>query len=349
MSTERRRPRYRGTHPRRFEEKYKEHDPQRYPRMQEHVLARGQTPAGTHIPVLLNEVMDALRPAPDETAADCTLGYGGHAAEILRRTAPGGRLFGFDVDKSQLDRARERLSEFGARLTPVRGNFAGVGKPIAGGQVAGYDLILADLGVSSMQLDDPQRGFSYKWNGPLDMRMDDRLPRSAAEFLQRVEADELAEHLARLADEPDAEPVARAVVAMREKGKLRTTRDLVDAVFAAKRISKQEWRARDDRRQLHPAARTFQAIRILVNDELGALRQLLRIAPGCLRPGGRIAVISFHSGEHTLVEQAFNEALTRGDYQQASADPVTPSANERRENPRSTSAQLRCAVKTGAT
>ncbi len=336
-----RRPRYRGTHPRRFEEKYKELDPAAHPDMQEHVRARGNTPAGTHIPVLMSEVMDALRPVPGEVVADCTLGYGGHAAEFLRRTAPNGLLVGFDVDANELERTRSRLLEQAAseRLSLHRGNFAGLANALPKIDKTGYDVILADLGVSSMQIDNPSRGFTYKHGGPLDMRMDDRIRATAADLLARLAPEELSAVLWELADEPDHDRIARAIVARREKRPIRTTGELVDVVMRAKGIDK---RSPDE---LHPAALTFQALRILVNDELGSLRELLRLAPWCLNPGGRIAIISFHSGEDRMVKQAFREGQAAGIYSATSDGVIRAGGDERRANPRSSSAKLRWALR----
>ncbi len=344
-SRPRRRPRYRGTHPRRLEQRYKEHNPQAYPDIIAEVRARGATPAGTHIPVLLAEVLDALAPVEGERVADGTLGYGGHAAEFLRRIGPTGRLFGFDVDAVQLERTRRRLAASFANFSVHRSNFAGLAKVLATAGLEGYDVILADLGVSSMQVDDPARGFSYKYDGPLDMRMDERLPRTAADLLAEMSAAELAGALWELADEQDSERIARAVVQQRTRRPVRRTSELVDVIFLAKGMTRRAWRerARADQKTLHPAAKTFQALRLLVNDELGSLRQLLRVAPSSLRPGGRIGIISFHSGEDRLVEKAFREGLDQGMYAAVSEEPIRPTPQERFDNPRSSSAKFRWA------
>lgn len=339
----RRRPRYKGTHPRRFEERYKELRPEHYPEMREHIRAQGRTPAGTHVPVLLNEVLAALDPKPGETVADCTLGYGGHAGELLRRIGPAGRLVGFDIDAPTLERTRERLAAIGGRLHLYRSNFAGLAKPMRELGIDGYDAILADLGVSSMQLDEPARGFSYKQDGPLDMRMDDRLPETAADLLRKLPEAELVSALRELGDEPDAERIARRIAQERERRPVRRTLQLVDLVLAAKGLARRDWRAQSKPGAAHPAALTFQALRILVNDEMGALRQLLRLAPHCLRPGGRVAIISFHAGEDRLVKQSFRAGVQSGIYAEASEEPVRPGSTEINANPRSASAKLRWA------
>jgi len=340
-----RRKRYRGTHPRRFDQRYKELHPEKYPGIHEHIRAQGRTPAGTHVPVLVAEVMQTLRPAPGELIVDCTLGFAGHAREFLERTAPDGRLVGLDVDGEQLERARERLAAFAPRITLHRGNFAGVPKALAaaGGEAA--DILFADLGVSSMQIDDPARGLSYKHDGPLDMRLDARNQRTAAALLAAIPRDDLAAALRDLADEPDAERIADAVVARRAHQPLETTRDLVDLVLTAKRLTRRTWRKSPDAAEGHPAARAFQALRILTNDELGALAQLLRTAPACLRPGGRIGIISFHSGEDRIVKHAFREGVRNGIYADINSDVVRPSRDELRDNPRSASAKYRWAIR----
>ena len=199
----RRRKRYTGTHPRRYDEKYKEHNTAAYPEIVDQVRARGATPAGTHVPVLVDEVLSALDPQPGEIVADCTLGYGGHASEFLKRIGPTGRLLGFDVDGLQLERTRQRLTEIGTPMTIHRSNFAGLAKVLAQEHIEGCDVIFADLGVSSMQIDDPRRGFTYKNDGPLDMRMDERIPQTAADLLAALPEKKLSAALWDFADEPD--------------------------------------------------------------------------------------------------------------------------------------------------
>lgn len=343
----RRRPRYSGTHPRRFEDRYKELNPQDYPEIQEHIRSRGHTPAGTHVPVMVTEVMACLRPMPGEIVADCTVGYGGHATEFLRRIGPNGRLLAFDVDEHELGRTRHRLAEAGFvnNVRFHRSNFAGIGKTLMMEQLDGYDVIFADLGVSSMQVDDPSRGFSYKHDGPLDMRMDQRIRRTAADWLGELSEEELVAALRDLSDEPDAERIARQIIEYRAIEPIRRTSQLVQIIFQAKRLTRRQWRqqAARDQSRLHPAARVFQALRILVNDELSSLRHLLRIASSCLRPGGRIGIISFHSGEDRLVAGSFREGLRSRVYASAADEAIRPGHQERYDNPRSASAMLRWA------
>ncbi|MBI1852006.1 MAG: 16S rRNA (cytosine(1402)-N(4))-methyltransferase RsmH [Planctomycetes bacterium] len=342
-----RRPRYSGTHPVRFDQRYKERTPDAHPGIVEHVRAQGRTPAGSHVPVLVDESIAALRLAEGDVVADCTLGYGGHALAFLGRIGPRGRLVGFDVDAAELERTRVRLAAAGDRATLHRSDFAGIGNALGPLGLSGYDAIFADLGASSMQIDDPTRGFGYKHDGPLDMRMDDRRRITAADVVATIDEDELSTALRELADEPDDARIARRIVAERARQPIARTTDLVRIVLAAKGLTPRDWREQTHARagDLHPAARTFQALRILVNDELGSLDQLLRIAPYCLVPGGRLAIIAFHGGEERRVERAIREGIRSSVYAEASESAVKPGAEERRANPRSASARLRWAVR----
>jgi 16S rRNA (cytosine1402-N4)-methyltransferase len=345
----RRRPRYPGTHPRRFHQRYKERDSENYPDMQAHVRAQGRTPAGTHVPVMVAEVLDALRPAPGETAADLTVGYGGHALALLERIAPDGRLIGLDLDGPQLEATHRRLAQTvdPARLHLHHSHFAGLPRVLAANGLDGVDVIFADLGLSSMQIDNPARGFSYKHDGPLDMRMDLRRPRTAADILRTISAEELSVAMRDFADEPDHERIADAIVRYRLQRDITRTKELADVVLSAKGLTRRMWRpaAAEGETALHPAARTFQALRILVNEELHGLEQLLRVAPYCLRPGGRLGIISFHSGEDRRVNAAFVAGLRDGVYAQISEDPLRPVSAERYANPRSASATFRWVVR----
>ena len=348
----RRRPRYGGTHPKRYAQKYKEQNLAAYPEMEAHVRAKGSTPAGTHVPVLVEEVMACLRPAPGDIVVDCTVGYGGHAREFLQRIAPGGKLIGLDVDAAELERTRQRLGRTDVPVSFHHSNFAGLAKVLGQEKLDGIDIIIADLGVSSMQIDNPERGMSYKHEGPLDMRMDDRLKQTGADLLNRLSEEELSQALWKLADEPDHQKIARRIVARRVIEPLTRTSQLVQVVFDAKGLTPKTWRQQDraaQSRSLHPAARTFQALRILVNDELGTLRELLRIAPYCLHAGGRIGIISFHSGEDRLVKQSFRDGFRSGVYTSAAEEVITPTVQQVHANPRSASAKFRWALAGPAT
>ena len=314
--------------------------------MHEHVRARGRTPAGTHVPVLLAEVVDSLHPSPGDVVADCTLGYGGHASRFLQAIGPAGRLLGMDVDGPQLRRTAHRLARFGEAVHVHHGNYAGLPAVLAKEGLDAVDVLFADLGVSSMQVDDPDRGFSYKHlDGPLDMRMDDRLTRTAADLLADLSQEDLSRALSDLADEPEHERIAQFIVAQRQVTPITRTGDLIRLVFAAKGTTEKAWKRQKAYDDPHPAACTFQALRILVNDELGSLRELLRVAASCLRPGGRVGIISFHSGEDRLVKRALRKGLEAGLYQTLAPDVIRPSPQEVRSNPRSSSARFRWAVR----
>ena len=335
----RRRPRYSGTHPRRFEEKYKELAPEKYPELVAHVLAKGRTPAGQHVPIMVEAAIEALDPQVGERGVDATLGWGGHARHLLDRLAPGGQLLGLDADPDELPRTEARLRRLGFDenvLIARRTNFAGLHAALAAvGWHDGADFVFADLGVSSMQLDDPARGFSFAAEGPLDMRMNPGRGRSAAEWLERAPADVLAAVLRDLADEPHAIEIAAALVAKR--GELMTTQALAAAVRESLM-----GRVRDDEAELS-VRRVFQALRIEVNDEFGALDALLRQLPACLRPGGRAAVITFHSGEDRRVKHAFAMGEREGAYASVAHEVMRATAEEQRANPRSRAAKLRWA------
>ena len=338
-----RRPRYRGKHPRRFEEKYKEHDPLRHEETVSKVIASGKTPAGTHRPIMVAEILEILAPQPGEVAVDCTLGYGGHAQEILPRLQPGGKLLGLDADPIELPKTEARLRAlgFGPEIfTARRSNFAGLPRVLASEAAArdqrngpiGADIILADLGVSSMQIDDPARGFSVKQAGPLDMRMNPQRGQSASVFLQKIRADALASLLAEKADEPHAGAIAPALA-----GKIfATTAALAAAIRnALPRLSQ-------DDSDLS-VRRVFQALRIAVNDEFSALDTFLRNLPACLNPGGRVAILTFHSGEDRRVKKSFAAGLRDGFYSEIAPEVIRPAVAERNSNPRSVSAKLRWA------
>jgi 16S rRNA (cytosine1402-N4)-methyltransferase len=334
-SVHRRRPRYRGKNPRRFEEKYKERDPERYAETVAKVIAAGKTPAGSHRPIMVAEVLAAVAPQRGEIAADCTLGYGGHAEEILRLIQPGGHLLGLDADPIELPKTEARLRAlgFGPDLfTAHRTNFAGLPHVLARAGLDGADVIVADLGVSSMQLDDPVRGFSLKHDGPLDMRMNPLRGQPASQLLENTPADQLAALLRENSDEPHPEALAAALAAK----PFASTLALATAVRAA--IP----RVREDERELS-VRRVFQTLRIAVNDEFSALDQFLRILPDCLAAGGRVAILTFHSGEDRRVKKAFAAGLRQGRYTAVADEVIRPSADERHANPRSVSAKLRWA------
>jgi len=339
-----RRPRYQGTHPRHFQDKYKEQQPDKYPDAIAHLITKGKTPAGTHRPILLSEIMRLLAPAPGQIAVDCTLGYGGHAAELLKAIQPDGTLIGVDADPIQLPKTETRLRELGyppESLIVRRMNYAGVLKQILSIAPEGADVLLADLGLSSMQIDDPIRGFTFKANGPLDMRLNPEHGQPASAFLTQLSAKELAKILEQNADEPHAVHLAQAIVAAQTRQPLATTTELAAVVneFLQRRPQDHAEKVKETTR------RVFQALRIAVNDEFGALDSFLRQLPSCLKPGGRAAILTFHSGEDRRVKRAFKEGLQAGLYTSVSEEVIRPSAEEQRSNPRSSSAKLRIAVR----
>jgi 16S rRNA (cytosine1402-N4)-methyltransferase len=339
----RRRKRYAGTHPSKFDQKYKERNPQAYPQLHDKLRRKGKTPAGTHISVLAREVIAELRPSTGQIVADCTLGYGGHSMLFMKHVGPAGLVVGFDVDGEQLQAASQRLSQVGSHFRLVHGNFAGIHKSMAELGIEGFDIIFADVGVSSMQIDDPSRGISYKASGPLDLRLDRRLRQTGADVVNTLRQDELARILWEYSDEPDAQKIAQWIVNQRQVSPIRRIEELTRLIFAAKGTTEKTWSKTAEYRFLHPCARTFQALRIYVNDELGSLRNLLRVAPACLKPGGRIGIISFHSGEDRLVKNAFRDGYADGTYEATSPHVIRPGGEEIRNNPRSASAKFRWA------
>ena len=297
---------------------------------------------------MLDEVLEILHLKPGEIAVDCTLGNAGHAVSLLERLGPTGKLIGLDWDADNLPQARARLTATGFPFSIHQSNFAGLPKTLAAEQLAVVDLVVADLGMSSMQVDDPERGFSYVRDGPLDMRMDRSRGRTAAEILATISQADLAHALRELGDEPNAERIAEALVAARERCPLVRTSDVTCVIGESvgqpvTRDAGWRLRPRPNEWKMHPAARTFQALRLLVNRELANLQELLRVLPDCLRPGGRVAIISFHSGEDRLVKAAFRDGLNRGAYAEASHEPTRASESEKLANPRARSAKLRWA------
>lgn len=336
-SPHKRRVRYAGKNPRRFEDKYKERDPQRYADTVAKVLASGKTPAGTHRPIMVAEILEALASKPGELVVDCTLGYGGHAREILARLQPDGYLLGLDADPVELPKteARLRAASFGPEIfTVVRSNFAGLPQALAQMNWTGADCILADLGVSSMQIDDPSRGFSVKFDGPLDMRMNPQRGAPASALLEKTSQATLEKLFQENADEPRANQLAAELA-----GKtFATTHALAVAIRAAlPRLGKDDCEL--------TVRRVFQALRIAANDEFSALDMLLRHLPACLNPGGRVAILTFHSGEDRRVKKSFEAGLRDGIYADIAHEVIRPTPEERRDNPRSTPAKLRWARK----
>jgi 16S rRNA (cytosine1402-N4)-methyltransferase len=331
MSSEKpkRRPRYKGKNPRHFFEKYKEHAPQRYAEDVAKVIAAGKTPAGTHRPVMMREIIEVLAPQAGELAVDCTLGYGGHAIALLTALQPGGRLVGLDVDPIELPKTEARLRRLGFgpdALSVQRTNFAGLARVLP----EPADIVFADLGLSSMQMDNPERGFTYKYNGPLDLRMNPQRGKTASALLSSLDEPALAALLLENSDEPNADRLARAIL----QGPVSTTTQLAAVIRRAG--------GNDD-----SVRRVFQALRIAVNDEFGALDTFLHNLPSCLKAGGRVAILTFHSGEDRRVKKSFQSGERTGAYVEVAHTVLRPTSEELRANPRSRSAKLRWARRGG--
>lgn len=335
-----RRPRYSGRNPREFQQKYKELDPGRYPETVQKVRESGKTPAGSHLPIMVSEVLTCLRPRPGDVAVDCTLGAGGHARAILERIQPGGRLIALDLDPVELPRteARLRADGYGPETFSAHvGNYAGLERVLAAEGIPAADVIVADLGVSSMQLDDPARGFGYKEPGPLDMRMNPSRGEPASRLLARLDEPALVRLLEENADEPHAALIAPLLKAQA----IETTHALERIVRTGLNGALPDLERAEVKLSVR---RVFQALRIAVNDEYSALDWLLRVLPRCLAPGGRVAILTFHSGEDRRVKKAFQAGHREGVYAAVSADVIRSTVEELRANRRAQAAKLRWAV-----
>jgi len=296
--------------------------------------------AASHVPVLLKEAIDFLAVRRGGTYIDATVGLGGHSYEIAKRLGAPGHLIGLDKDPAALEIARRKLAPQGAdwpEITLLQRSFAEIA---TGEQAAGVDGILADIGVSSLQLDDAARGFSFQADGPLDMRMDPRSERTAEQVVNHLDERQLADVIYEFGEERRSRRIARAICRSRP---IRSTAHLADVISAAARPMN---RGKDEYdRRIHPATRTFQALRIFVNRELDDLRALLDAAPRILKSGGRVVVISFHSLEDRIVKDGLRDGVRRGDFRVLTKKPLTSSEEESDRNPRARSAKLRAAEK----
>ncbi|MGZ4089579.1 MAG: 16S rRNA (cytosine(1402)-N(4))-methyltransferase RsmH [Bacteroidia bacterium] len=339
-----RRVRYKGTHPKSFNEKYKELHPENYSEDVAKVMQQGRTPAGMHRSICVNEILEILKITPGQIGMDATLGYGGHSLEILKCLAPGGHLYATDVDPYELPRTRERLASLGFGddiLTIKKMNFSGIDQIAM--EAGPLNFVLADLGVSSMQIDNPERGFSFKVEGPLDLRLNPSSGISAAAFLKTITENELAAVLEGNSDEPYAEFIAEAIISKIKKGnKIETTTQLQEIIKETLKFIPEDKRKEEIKKSCQ---RCFQALRIEVNDEFGVLDKFLERLPNALAQGGRVAILSFHSGEDRRVKKSFKYFFNEGIYSEIAADPMRASAQECNSNPRARSAKLRWAVK----
>ncbi len=341
-----RRVRYKGTHPRKFEEKYKELNPEKYADTIEKVISKGSTPAGMHISIMVKEILDFLQIQPGQIGLDATLGYGGHTRKMLECLQGEGHIYGLDVDPIEIVKTTERLRRAGYGediFTSIAENFANIGKVAQ--EHGPFQFMLADLGVSSMQIDNPERGFSYKLDGPLDLRLNPEAGVSAAERLREVTRDELIGMLQENADEPYAKEIADEIVRYmkKKKGRIETTADLRERIEAALAFLPDNKEKKDILKKT--CQRVFQALRIDVNSEFEVLEAFLSSLSDALAPGGRIAVLTFHSGEDRMVKKAFKQYKKAGIFAEISEEVIRPSAEECRSNGRARSTKMRWAIK----
>ena len=339
-----RRPRYKGTHPRSYKEKYKELNPEKYKDTVQKVISKGGTPAGMHISIMVNEIIDFLQIKPGMQGLDATLGYGGHTKAMLKCLEGNGHIYGLDVDPIESEKTKKRLKEagFGEDMLTVKlTNFMNIDKVAE--EAGKFDFILADLGVSSMQLDNPERGFSYKTDGPLDLRMNPNKGISAAERLKEVTLEELEGMLIENSDEPYAYEIAKVVTDEIKHGNpMDTTTALKEAIEKAL-----VYVPKDEKKEAvkKSCQRTFQALRIDINAEFEVLYSFLDKLPSVLNPGGRVAILTFHSGEDRLVKKSFKRFLKEGEYSEVSKDVIRPSKEECINNGRAKCTKMRWAVK----
>ena len=339
-----RRVRYKGTHPRTFQEKYKEHQPEKYADTIEKVIRKGGTPAGMHISICVREILDFLQIQPGQKGLDATLGYGGHTSKMLECLKGEGHLYALAVDPIEIQKTKKRLEDmgYGPQILTIRQlNFADVEQLLP--ESGTFDFALADLGVSSMQIDNPERGFTYKFEGPLDLRLNPEKGISAAERLKHISQPELEGMLLENSDEPYAAEISRTITSMIRKGHpIETTTQLRDAIEKALvRVPEKERKEAVKK----SCARTFQALRIDVNNEFEVLEAFLEKLPQVMQSGGRIAILTFHSGEDRLVKKSFQRLYREGIYREIAKDVIRPSAEECIRNSRARSTKMRWAIK----
>ena len=344
QTTHKRRVHYKGKYPKKFEEKYKELQPEKYGDTIAHIIEKGNTPAGMHISIMVKEILDFLQIKPGEIGFDATLGYGGHTKAMLERLEGQGHIYATDVDPEESAKTKKRLADlgFGEEILTVRlQNFCTIDEIAK--EVGGFDFILADLGVSSMQIDNPKRGFSFKVDGPLDLRLNQEAGISAAERLDTITREELAGMLYENSDEPYCEELAKAITDEIRKGNRIDTTTKLRAVIEKTLDFLPEKEKKDTIKKT--CQRTFQALRIDVNREFEVLYEFMEKLPDALRPGGRVAILTFHSGEDKLVKRALKEGYKAGIYADYAKDVVRPSAQECVKNGRARSTKMRWAVK----
>lgn len=339
-----RRVRYKGTYPKNYKEKYKELQPEKYADTVAKVISKGSTPAGMHLSICVNEILEFLQIQPGQKGLDATLGYGGHTKEMLKCLENQGHLYALDVDPIELVKTKERLQRlgYGPEILTIRQmNFADIDQIAA--EAGPFDFVLADLGVSSMQIDNPDRGFSYKTEGPLDLRLNPEKGITAAERLKTIGLEELQGMLLENSDEPFAEEIAKAIIAERKKGHtIETTKRLREVIEYALRFVP----AAEQKETVKKSCqRTFQALRIDVNNEFEVLYAFLEKLPNVLAKGGRVAILTFHSGEDRLVKKSLKRFWNEGIYREISTEVIRPSVEECNRNSRARSTKMRWAIK----
>lgn len=339
-----RRVRYKGKYPRKYEEKYKELNPEKYKETIAHVISKGNTPAGMHISIMVKEILDFLQIKPGETGFDATLGYGGHTKAMMECLKGEGHMYATDVDPEESAKTKKRLAEqgFGEDILTVKlQNFCTIDEIAE--EIGGFDFILADLGVSSMQIDNPKRGFSFRADGPLDLRLNQEKGISAAERLDEISREELAGMLYENSDEPYCEEIAKAITDEIRKGNRVDTTTKLRELIADTLDFLPEKEKKDTIRKT--CQRVFQALRIDVNREFEVLYEFMEKLPDALKPGGRVAILTFHSGEDKLVKKALKAGYKAGIYSDYAKDVIRSSAQECAQNGRARSTKMRWAIK----
>ena len=339
-----RRVRYKGKYPRKYEEKYKELNPEKYKETIAHVISKGNTPAGMHISIMVKEILDFLQIKPGETGFDATLGYGGHTKAMMECLKGEGHMYATDVDPEESAKTKKRLAEqgFGEDILTVKlQNFCTIDEIAE--EIGGFDFILADLGVSSMQIDNPKRGFSFRADGPLYLRLNQEKGISAAERLDKISREELAGMLYENSDEPYCEEIAKAITDEIRKGNRVDTTTKLRELIADTLDFLPEKEKKDTIRKT--CQRVFQALRIDVNREFEVLYEFMEKLPDALKPGGRVAILTFHSGEDKLVKKALKAGYKAGIYSDYAKDVIRPSAQECAQNGRARSTKMRWAIK----
>ena len=339
-----RRARYKGTHPKTFKEKYKELQPEKYAEDVAKIIQKGNTPAVMHRPICVNEILDFLQVSPGQTGLDATLGYGGHTLEILKCLNFKGHLYAIDVDPIELPRTKERLERlgYGSEIITIKQmNFSNIDQIAL--ESGPLNFVLADLGVSSMQIDNPSRGFSFKSEGPLDLRLNPNKGISAAERLKTISQDELEGMLVENADEPNSAVIARAIISEIKKGTdISTTTQLQQIIKDSLKFIPEKNKDEEIKKSCQ---RSFQSLRIDVNSEFEVLYEFLEKLPATLAKGGRVAILSFHSGEDRLIKKSFQRFFREGVYSEIASNVIRPSSEECNTNSRARSAKLRWAIK----